>query len=466
MFYLYMLHFAGGYNLDQAFTAMSYKAYTSRDLERIPQLQRLSPDDLEIIKAISMVLPFRVNNYVLENLINWDNIPSDPIFQLTFPQPEMLAPQDLNIITRLIHEKAEKDVLKREIRKIQMKLNPHPADQLKLNLPKEDGKTVEGIQHKYRETVLFFPAQGQTCHAYCTYCFRWAQFIGIEDLKLATREAMGLVNYLHRHPEVTDVLVTGGDPMIMKTRVLRRYIEPLLAPEVDTLKSIRIGTKGPAYWPYRFVTDPDADDLLRLFEEVVKAGKHLAVMAHYSHPRELDHPVAREAVRRILSTGAVIRCQAPLIKYVNDDAETWRELWQREVDLGMVPYYMFVERDTGPNIYFEVPLVRAHQIFSDAFSTVSGLGRTVRGPSMSTSPGKVLVDGITEIAGRKYFVLKFIQARNPAWVNKLFYAEYDENAHWLTELKPAFGEESFFFENEFASWKKEEMEEESALAGV
>src|SRR5262249_40194301 len=152
---------------------------------------------------------------------------------------------------------------------------------------------------------------------------------------------------------------------------------------------IRFGTKAPAYWPYRFVTDPDADELLKLFEEIVNAGKHLAVMGHYSHPRELQTDIAQEAVRRIRSSGAVVRSQAPLIRRVNDDPRVWSELWRVQLRLGVIPYYMFVERDTGAKNYFEVPLARALEIFQGAYKTVSGLGRTVRGPSMSATPGKV-----------------------------------------------------------------------------
>jgi L-lysine 2,3-aminomutase len=243
-------------------------------------------------------------------------------------------------------------------------------------------------------------------------------------------------------------LFTGGDPLIMKTRVLRRYIEPLLSRELDHLVSIRIGTKSTAYWPNRFLTDADSDDLLRLFEEVTAAGKHLALMSHYSHPQELSTPEAQLAVRRIHRTGAVVRCQAPLIRHVNDDADTWASWWRTQTLLGAVPYYMFVERDTGPKNYFEVPLARAHEIFLRAYRTVSGLSRTVRGPSMSATPGKVLVDGIATIHGEDVFALKFIQARNPSWVGKPFYARFDPTASWLDDLEPAFGDTEFFFDAE------------------
>jgi L-lysine 2,3-aminomutase len=329
---------------------------------------------------------------------------------------------------------------------------------MELNVPHSGGKPVPGLQHKYRETVLVFPSQGQTCHAYCTYCFRWAQFVGIDDLKFAAREAEALSKYLREHNEVQSLLFTGGDPMIMKTAVIRRYVEPLLEKEFSHLVSIRFGTKATGYWPYRFLTDPDADDLLRLFEQVTKAGRHVAIMAHFSHPRELETPVAQAALRRIMSTGAVVRCQAPLVKHVNDNADAWSDMWRTQVALGAVPYYMFVERDTGPKNYFEVPLGRALDIFTEAYSKVSGLARTVRGPSMSATPGKVLIDGITEIRGEKAFVLKFLQARDPAWVNRPFFAKFDPKATWLTDMKPAFGETEFFFEKKMGELKSQKRQ--------
>ena len=109
---------------------------------------------------------------------------------------------------------------------------------------------------------------------------------------------------------------------------------------------------------------------------------------------------------------------------------------------------MFVERDTGPKNYFEVPLARAHNIFTRAYRQVSGLARTVRGPSMSCTPGKVLVDGLARIHGDRVFVLKFIQGRDSDWANQVFFAKFDPQATWLDDLEPAFGDEQFFFESD------------------
>lgn len=424
-----------------------YRAITRNDIDRLAQLRALHPDDVLAMKAVAAVLPFRVNEYVVDELIDWTDLPDDPVFQLTFPQEGMLAPADLARMKDLVRSGAGPRRVLEAARKIQHSMNPHPAGQMELNVPRAGGHALPGLQHKYRETVLFFPSQGQTCHAYCTYCFRWAQFVGIDDLKFAAREADTLKRYLLDHPEVQSVLFTGGDPMIMKTSVLRKYLEPLLDPRLEHLESIRIGTKATAYWPYRFLTDPDADDLMKLFGEVRRAGRHLAIMAHYSHPRELEPPAAQAAVRRLVAAGAVVRCQAPIIRRVNDSSAAWADLWRTQAALGAIPYYMFVERDTGPKRYFELPLDRALEVFTKAYRRVTGLARTVRGPSMSATPGKVHVTGVAEVHGEKVFVLSFLQARDPKWVNRPFFAKWDPEATWLTDLKPAFGERSFFFKS-------------------
>ena len=441
-----------------------YKALTARSLPNTPYWDRLEPDLQEAVRVVSEVLPFRVNRYVVEELIDWQRVPDDPIYQLTFPQRAMLDPRDYREMRELLEGDASRGEIRSAANRIRLRLNPHPAGQMTHNVPTLNGRPVEGVQHKYRETVLFFPGQGQTCHAYCTYCFRWAQFVDLPDSTFRSREVEDLVGYLRAHPEVTDVLITGGDPLIMKTKILRRYVEALLREDLPHLRHIRLGTKSVAYWPHRFVTDPDADDLLRLFEEVAESGRQLALMSHYSHPVELSTPMAREAVRRIRDAGAEIRVQAPLVRHVNDDPRAWVELWRTSVGMGMIPYYMFVERDTGPKRYFEIPLARGLRIFRQAYRQVSGLARTVRGPSMSAFPGKARIVGVEEVGDERVFVLDLIQARRPEWVRRPFFARYDPDATWLTDLKPALGRESFFFEERPAG--RDPVREEATLEPV
>lgn len=425
-----------------------YKVYTECQLDKIEALSSLPDDHKFAMQVVANVLPFRVNQYVIDELIDWGNIPEDPIFQLVFPQPGMLHQADFHRVAAALREGRENKYLQALIAGIRATLNPHPAEQQALNVPCLDSEPLPGLQHKYRETLLLFPAQGQTCHAYCTFCFRWAQFVGDKALRFATTEVDTLQRYLLNNPGITDVLLTGGDPLVMKTSHLQAYLEPLLAPEFEHIQSFRIGSKSLAFWPQRFISDPDADDLLRLFERIVKAGKQVALMAHYNHWREMETTKARQAIQRVRATGAIIRTQGPLLKHINDSADVWTRMWQTQVRLGMIPYYMFIERDTGARHYFEVPLAKAHAIYSKAMQKVSGLARTARGPSMSATPGKIEIQGVSEIAGEKVFVLRFIQGRNPEWAHKPFFAKYNEQATWLDQLTPAFGEPRFFFEKD------------------
>ena len=224
-----------------------------------------------------------------------------------------------------------------------------------------------------------------------------------------------------------------------------------------------------SFWPYKYTTDKDADKFLELFQKISDSGLHLAFMAHFNHPVELTTPVVKEAVKKIRATGAQIRTQSPLVRHINDSADVWAKMWRIQVSMGMVPYYMFVERDTGARAHFELPLIKTWEIFRAAYQQVSGLCRTVRGPSMSASPGKVQILGLTEIPingeMEKVIALQMLQGRNPDWVAKPFFAKYDPEAYWLDDLKPAFGDK-FFFEEELGEMREEvkEVEEEEVLA--
>ena len=422
---------------------MKYKSYQLRNYKSIEAIDRLSADDLRAIEVTGRVLPFKANNYVINELIDWDNIPEDPIYTLYFPRKETLKSEHFDAIEQLIANGSSDDCLKDAINAVRQSLNPNPAGQV-LNVPSVDNVRLNGVQHKYHETVLFFPTQGQTCHAYCTFCFRWPQFSGMEEMKFAMKETELLVKYLKEHKEATDLLFTGGDPMTMSSARISGYVDALFDDDLQHIQTIRFGTKALASWPYRFLTDSDADDLLRIFEKIVKKGKHVAIMAHFDHPVELSTAATQKAISRVLSTGAQIRTQSPVLNHINNKPELWAQMWRKQVSLNCIPYYMFVERDTGASKFFEIPLVECWDIFRKAYQSVSGICRTVRGPSMSATPGKVQVEGVCEIHGEKLIALRFLQGRNPDWVARPFFAKYDAQATWLDKLKPAFGEKFFF----------------------
>ncbi|MBN2424445.1 MAG: lysine 2,3-aminomutase [Calditrichaceae bacterium] len=385
--------------------------------------------DLDNLKYLTGIFPFKVSEYVLDELIDWQNYKNDPIYRLTFPTKKMLSLKNWKLLKEANTEKDKRFV----VRQIRRTLNPHPDGQ-KDNIPKIGNRTFEGIQHKYRETVLFFPAHGQTCHSYCTYCFRWAQFVNLDDYKFKSNDYQVLFDYLVCNRQVTDILFTGGDPMWMNNERLFKYLDIIAMPELNHVKNIRIGTKSLAFFPERYLGE-QGTELLQKFESLKKQGKNITIMAHFSHFKELGTKKVQQAVQRILNAGVMIRTQAPLIRGINDSPDVWREMWKKSVFMGMVPYYMFVERDTGAHEYFSVPLSDAYNIFTEAYSRVTGLAKTVRGPSMSAWPGKVMVDGIIGSGVNKKFVLKFIQCRNSDLINKPFYAKYDNQATWLDELE-------------------------------
>jgi KamA family protein len=428
---------------------MKYQAYTRRNYLNNQTIKNLAKEQLHAIDVVSHILPFKTNNYVIDELINWDDFENDPMFILNFPQKDMLSEKQFAQLSSMIRKGETKSDIAKYVNDIRMLLNPHPAGQLEHNVPTLNGEKLTGIQHKYRETMLFFPSQGQTCHAYCTFCFRWPQFTGMSDLKFAMKQSNLMVKYLRQNPEITDILITGGDPLTMKTSVLSRYIDAILEADLPHIRTIRIGTKALSFWPYRFISDDDSEDLLNLFKRVADHGVNLALMAHFNHHRELTTGALEEAVSGIRATGAQIRTQSPLLKHINNDPDVWAEMWKQQVDLGMIPYYMFVARNTGAQSYFGISLKEAWDIFRNSYSQVSGICRTVRGPSMSAAPGKVQILGVTEVKGEKVFALNFLQGRDPAWVGHPFFAKYNPDAIWLDDLEPAFGEQEFFYEKAY-----------------
>lgn len=434
-----------------------YKAISLQAVDKIAERHPEIIPHLDDIRLSGLIFPFKASPYFVDELIDWDVgsdiVKDDPFYRLVFPTLDMLSDEHRE---KLIKAKADGDpvALMKVVGEIRADLNPHPAGQKTLNAPKSESEETQssltGVQHKYSETVLVFPAAAQTCHAYCTYCFRWAQFIGDDELRFAQKEATSLFDYLAEHEEVSDILMTGGDPMIMQTRSLKQYLEPLCDPNfLPHVQNIRIGTRSLTFWPQRFTTDTDADELIDLMRRVrEEGGRHLAVMAHLGHARELSTKKVEHAIERIQKEAfATIRSQSPIMRGINDDASVWTEKWKKEVQMGIIPYYMFMARDTGAQHFFEVPLEKAQRIYSDAIRNCSGLIRTVRGPSMSCTPGKVEVTGVEEIQGHKAFVLRFLQCRDEDWIGRPFFAKYDPKAVWYDDLEPLPGMELPWDEN-------------------
>lgn len=425
---------------------MQYRAFNFSSFSKSKYAKNLSDQELKELELVSHILPFKVNNYILDELIDWNNKETDPMFNLYFFNKHMLHSEQLDLLQNSYYNTKTIEAKNEIIKQIRSELNPHPAKQMTANVPILNNKRIKGLQHKYKETCLIFPKSGQTCHSYCTFCFRWAQFIGDDDQKFYTDSSGLHIEYIKKNKEITDLLFTGGDPMIMSVLKLKEIVSPFLSNEFEHIKNIRIGTKSIVNFPYKYVNDKETSALLSFFDDIIKTGKHLSIMAHINHWIEMESNAFKIAIKNIRNTGAEIRTQSPILNNINDNSDIWIKMWQQQVKLGLIPYYMFIERETGAEKYFNIPLFKAFNIFKDAYKQVSGLCKTVKGPSMSAIPGKVVIDGVIKIEDKKYFVLNFLQARNPDWIKQPFLAEYDEISTWLFQLNPYGGK--FFFMDE------------------
>lgn len=420
---------------------MKFISYNNTSFKKTKYYELLPEEEREVFDILSSVFHFKVNNYVLEHLIHWDSIPNDPIYKLIFPRKEMLSEIDYESL-KLLHESGlEEKKLMPFIQRIKKKMFPE-VKQTETSLPKVDGKRIRGMYSNFETIVSLFPdPMAKTCHSYCSYCFRWIMFNNKEAQQNSSyKDPNEPVAYIKAHPEISDVLFTGADPLVLKAETLKKYIDPIL--DIDSVKVIRISSKSLGWWPFRFTTDKDADALLDLFKYIQSRGKHLNFCAHFTHVRELEHTEVKKAIQKIRATGTVIRCQGPLVEGINDTAEDWSALWNAQIAFGMVPYYMFIEADHNSESCFRIPLAKALRIFQEAQKKTTGLARTVRGPVFMNDLNRVLLDGVTEVNGEKYFVLKSLQS--PPETNgegKIKLIPFDEHTKDAGDLFELFQEE-------------------------
>ncbi len=417
---------------------MKLISYNVKNFRSIEYMKYLPEEVKQEIEIVSKVLPFKANNYVVDYLIDWENYETDPVYILTFPNRHMLPKEDYLRVKQAVESEMPSHKLTQIVNDIRLRMNPHPANQ-QSNVPRLNGETLDGVQHKYRDIALFFPTQGQTCHANCTFCFRWPQFVKDLDLQFSMKEIDDVIEYIRSQDHLHEILFTGGDPMIMSPRTISRYIDKIIEAKIPHLDTIRFGTKSLTYWPFAYLPqyNDEAQELLDLFKKIVDNGFHLSIMAHFNHINEMSNAVVSEAIQNIRSTGAQIRTQAPLLRHINDDADMWSKMWSKQVIMGMVPYYMFVERETGPYGYFQLPITKVYDIYSDAIRKAGSFAKTVTGPVMSAAPGKVQIMGVVDspVDDEKYFMLQFVRNRDYSKTFKPFFMKYDEQATWFDQLK-------------------------------
>lgn len=359
------------------------KPKRTKYIRRVSDLPDLTEEEKAELEKVSEKFVFRANDYYVK-LIDWKD-PNDPIRNLIIPNTSELK------------------------------------DWGKLDASNEEAVTVvPGVQHKYTDTVLLLC--NEVCGAYCRYCFRKRLFMDDND-EVANDISQGL-EYIRNHPEVTNVLLTGGDPLLMSTRRLIDIFESLR--EIPHVKIIRIGSKMPAFDPYRVLND---SALQAAFREYSTPEKRIYLMAHFDHPRELTD-VAVEGLNAFIKNGVICINQCPLIKGVNDDAEVLADLYSKLSFIGCTPYYLFQGRPTEGNEPFELPLIEGVKIFQKAISLGSGLSRRIKF-SMSHETGKIEVLGFDETK----IYLRYHQAKDPADLGRFMICKRDDEAFWFDQLE-------------------------------
>ena len=413
------------------------------------------------------VYRFMVTRHTL-NAIDWDNFAKDSIFQLTFPQPGMINEETTKRYVEATSEEERKKIVD-EHRRL---TNPHDGKQ-QLNKPwyeTGDGelKIIEGSQHKYPQVHLIFDKTTQSCFSFCTYCFRHAQVRGDEDMFIQY-ESKPVLEYIKRHKEITDILITGGDAGYMPLERLEEYLLPVIdEPELAHIKTIRLGTRVLTYYPEMILTE-EYKKILQLFRKLIDNGIQVVFMSHFSTPRELLNISTIAAVRRLRDYGLTLKSQSPVMNHislfkdengktdVDRSAQNWIDLGNVFSMLGIGFHSMYLPRPTGEHHYFSTPLAEMNEVFQRVYRKLPSISRPSRYITMTSSAGKTSLLGVTELNGEKLFVLKFNESRNMEWMDEVYLAEYDENQTVIERLKP-YQSGKYFYEDELSEMEKQREE--------
>lgn len=347
----------------------------------IDQITTLSPKEKETLKVITERFDFRANDYYL-GLVNWED-PNDPIRKIIIPNEGELL------------EYGAWDA----------------SDE-------ESNYVVPGCQHKYGATALLVVSE--VCGALCRFCFRKRIFS--DDVKEAKVDVQPGLDYIRQHKEINNVLLTGGDSLMLSTRKLRAIIEELR--QIDHVKIIRLGSKLPAYLPMRISEDQELLDLIR--EYSTPEGR-IFIMAHINHPNEITDET-RKAFDALIKAGAIVVNQTPVLKGINDDPDVLAKLMNELSWIGVIPYYFFINRPVAGNYDFVLSLKDAYNIVEQAKAKTSGQGKRVR-LVMSHSSGKIEILAIDN--GKAY--LKYHQSKEENY-GKFMVLDCPDDAAWFDDL--------------------------------
>ena len=354
----------------------------------IQQVGELGEAEIQQLLPVTQEYVFRVSEYYL-SLIDWSD-PDDPIRRIVIPSVGELK------------EYGQLD----------------PSDEA-------SNYVAKGCQHKYGTTALLLVSD--VCGAYCRFCFRKRLFKDDLDSEISLDVREG-IDYVAAHPEINNVLLTGGDPLILSANRLDKILTALR--QIPHVKIIRLGSKMVAFEPARITGDAK---LLEVLARHMRPDARIHVMCHFNHPRELS-PQALECLNALQGAGTILVNQTPLLRGVNDDPAVLAELLDRLSWAGVTPYYIFQNRPVAGNADFVVPLCEGYRVVEEAKQRTSGLGKRVR-YVMSHTSGKLEI--LHAAVDRIY--LKYHQARRPEDAGRFLICRLPEGAGWFDEAEQVGG---------------------------
>ena len=357
-----------------------------RYINKISDVPQLTPEEARELEKVTGKFPFAANTYYL-GLIDW-NDKADPIRRIVIPTTEELEDEKWG----------ETD----------------PSNEA-------DYTVVPGLQHKYPDTALFLLSD--LCGGRCRYCFRKRLFMkqGKHEILKDCRPA---VRYIRDHREISNILLTGGDPLSLTTSSLREVLSALR--EIDHVQIIRIGTRMPVYNPFRLIDDVELPKVIKKFST---PEKRIYFMLHFCHPNEITKE-AIAAVNILLESGAILCNQSPLLHGVNDDPEILAKLLEKLSFIGVAPYYIFQVRPAVGNKPYAVPLVRAYRIFQEARRNISGTAKRATF-AMSHALGKIEVVGLDDF----HIYMRYHRAPDPINTGKFIIARRNDTGYWLDDFE-------------------------------
>jgi len=280
---------------------------------------------------------------------------------------------------------------------------------------------MSGFQHKYNQTALILSTN--RCATYCRHCFR-KRLVGLPTKEILHR-FNDVVKYIKEHKEINNVLISGGDPFALPTKIIEKFLKNLSC--IPHLDFIRFGTRVPVTFPDRILKD---QELLALLENYSSKYKRIYIVTQFNHSKEITEK-SISAVDKLIGSGIIVNNQTVLLKGVNDNSQVIAELQSKLVSIGVNPYYVFQCRPVKRvKHHFQVPLYKGYEIVENAKKKLNGHSKRFK-YVMSHKTGKIEIVGIMD----EYIYFKYNQAKNPENIGRFFRKKLNKTAGWLDELE-------------------------------